>query len=131
MNQAYAKADQRCFNVFMTRGLKGHKPIVVVESIQEKAYNGIKLTRISVPIDNEYQDKKLNNGCQSYSIDPIQERKDGNCHVEMFQLLKKVASMRNIKDNKTQRPMKDRFLALEVLDYIFHMTLFKAIEWIL
>lgn len=120
MRQANEKTYHGGLYILARRVLNGNKPIIIVEEIQKKAYNGVEFSRFTISIDQEDQDQKLNNCCYGYPIDPVEKRITGKAHVKVFELHEKMACMRHIQQHEDKRPVKDGLLAFQICDYLIH-----------
>lgn len=120
MCEANEKTDHGGLNVLARRALNRNKPIIVVEKIQKKADDCIELSGFAISVDQEDQDKELNDCCYGHSIEPVEKRITGEGHVKVFELHEKVACMGHIQHHKDKRPVKDGLLAFQIGDYVIH-----------
>lgn len=127
MCEANKKTDHSSLYVLARRTLNGHKPIIVVKEIQKKADDRVEFSGFTISIDQEDQDKELNDCCYGHSIDPVEKRITGEGHVKVFELNEKVACVRHIKHHKDERPVKDGLLAFKIGDYLIHSLREKVI----
>ena len=128
MRQANEKTYHGGLYILARRVLNGNKPIIIVEEIQKKAYNGVKFSCFTISVDQEDQDQKLNNCCYGHSIDPVEKRITGKAHVKVFELHEKMACMRHIQHHEDKGPVKDGLLAFKICDYLIHSFDKKVME---
>ena len=120
MGEANENTDYGGLNIPARRVLKGNKPIIIVEEIQKKAYNGVEFSCFRISIDQKDQDQKLNNGCYGHPIDPVEKRITGKGHVEVFELHEEMACMGHIQHHEDKRPVEDSLLAFQICDDLIH-----------
>lgn len=120
MGEANEKTDHGGLYIRARRVLNGNEPIIIVEEIQKKAHHRVEFSGFTISIDQEDQDKELDDCCYCYPIDPVKKRITGKGHVEVFKLHEEMACMRHIQHHEDKRPMKDGLLAFQVCDYLIH-----------
>ncbi len=56
VDEADAKTDECCFNIFSGGALEGDEPVVIIEYVEEKTYYCIEFPGGAVAVDNKDQD---------------------------------------------------------------------------